>query len=140
MALLVFINAALFCAIALLHFYWAFGGRHFKFTVLPKHAEGQTVFQPGFFSTIVVAVGLVIFAFITLGNLGWFDEFIPHQFIHYATLVIGAIFILRAIGDFKFIGFFKKVKGTDFADNDTRIFSPIALLMGVVSIAIVIWN
>ena len=39
--------------------------------------------------------------------------------------------IVRAIGDFKYVGFFKQRRGTRFALLDTRFYSPLALALGV---------
>jgi hypothetical protein len=38
---------------------------------------------------------------------------------------------LRALGEFRYIGFFKRVRGTPFARMDSRYYSPLALLLGV---------
>ena len=50
-------------------------------------------------------------------NLGW---------------ILSVIFIIRAIGDFNFLGFFKKRKNTPFAIYDTIYFSPLCLVFGVI--------
>jgi hypothetical protein len=36
-----------------------------------------------------------------------------------------AVFGLRAIGDFRYLGFFKRVTGTRFARADTLVYSPL---------------
>jgi hypothetical protein len=45
--------------------------------------------------------------------------------------VLGAVFVLRAIGERKLVGFFKRVRGTAFARWDTWLFSPLCLALGV---------
>jgi len=37
---------------------------------------------------------------------------------------------LRAIGEFKYLGFFKKIKNTEFAIADSKLFSPLSLAIG----------
>ena len=49
------------------------------------------------------------------------------------TLVVAAAFLLRAIGDFRLVGFFKRVRNTRFAAWDTRLFSPLSLGIGIAS-------
>ena len=140
MPLLIIINTIIFTLIAALHIYWALGGKRFLKAVLPTNTKGQSIFQPKFSATLLVAVGLVAFALITLGNLGIFDDFIPGKYINYGTYGIAAIFFLRAIGDFKFVGFTKKIKGTEFASNDSKIYSPLCLYIGLTSLAIAVLN
>ncbi len=51
-----------------------------------------------------------------------------------ATGVIGALFVLRAIGEFRLVGFFKRVRGTAFARWDTALFSPLSLAIGLAAL------
>ncbi len=53
---------------------------------------------------------------------------------NYTGWLISAIFIIRAIGDFNAVGFFKKIKQTEFANYDTKYFSPLCLSLGAVFI------
>ena len=41
------------------------------------------------------------------------------------------IFIIRAIGDFRYLGFFKEVKSTEFGTMDTWLYSPLCLMISV---------
>ena len=54
----------------------------------------------------------------------------------YGLYVVASIFLIRAIGDFNYVGFFKKVTTTEFAINDTKYFSPLCLFLGVVGLLI----
>ncbi len=140
-AILIFINSLIFLFISGLHIYWAFGGRWAMNAVIPtKTGSQEKMFQPGIFATLIVAVGLLLFATITLGNLGWFDYLMNRKYIGYATIAIACIFLIRAIGDFKYAGFFKRIKDTDFARNDTRIYSPLCLLIAVLAFMITYLN
>jgi len=53
--------------------------------------------------------------------------------------LIAAAFALRAIGDFRYVGFFKRVRESRFARLDTFAYSPLctllALLIGFSAIA-----
>jgi hypothetical protein len=40
---------------------------------------------------------------------------------------MGLVFLVRAVGEFKLVGFFKRVRGTSFARWDTWLFSPLCL-------------
>ena len=54
----------------------------------------------------------------------------------YVGWVISSIFILRSIGDFKYIGFFKKLKTSKFGKMDSKLFSPLCLTIGLIGIII----
>ena len=41
---------------------------------------------------------------------------------HYGLWIIASLFMLRAIGEFKYVGFFKKYKHIQFGKNDTRYY------------------
>jgi hypothetical protein len=45
----------------------------------------------------------------------------------------------RAVGDFNYIGFFKRRRTTAFAGLDTRLYSPLALALGL-GAGIVAWG
>ncbi|WP_367946795.1 DUF3995 domain-containing protein [Leptospira santarosai] len=47
------------------------------------------------------------------------------------NVLLSAMFLFRAIGDFRLVGFFKKIRGTKFAKNDTAFFSPLCLLLSI---------
>lgn len=120
------------------HVYWALNGHLGKSGILPTLHDGKPVIDPGIVGTFAVAAFLGICAFITIGSLDIYDAFIPNTVIKYATLVIAILFLLRAMGDFKYVGFFKKIKGTHFAKNDRLYFSPLCLFLGLSSVAIVL--
>lgn len=139
MNLLVLINTTIFILLSFLHFYWALGGNWGMEGVVPTFAhEGKKIFKPGLHGTMAVGIAMGGCAFITIGNTGIFDQSLSHTFIKYATTAIGALFLFRAIGEFKYIGFFKKVKGTLFAKNDTQYYSPLCLIVASVSF-LIIW-
>ena len=48
--------------------------------------------------------------------------------------VIPIIFLLRAIGEFKYVGIFKRVKKTKFGRFDTKLFSPLCLIISILGI------
>ena len=47
-------------------------------------------------------------------------------------------FLARAIGDFRLVGFTKRVRGTRFAELDTRLLSPLCVCIDAASAAIAI--
>jgi glucan phosphoethanolaminetransferase (alkaline phosphatase superfamily) len=139
-AFFVAINTYIFFILSAIHFYWAFGGTLWYADVLPTNSAGSKRMNPGVMATFIVAFGLLFLAFITIGNRGIWDKHIRRKYFAYGALVISIIFLIRAIGDFKFIGFFKTIKQTRFAENDTWFFSPLCLFIGIVSLLVFIFN
>ncbi|HPH99628.1 MAG TPA: DUF3995 domain-containing protein [Chitinophagaceae bacterium] len=136
MNILIAINTFIFLILSIIHIYWACGGKWAYYSVLPIKTDGQFLFKPSKLSTLMVACGFMIFALITAGNCGFMHKLLDRKYIHYGTWGIAIIFIVRAIGDFKFVGFAKTIKSTPFAINDNKIFSPLSLIIGMMSLLI----
>src|SRR5262249_31406864 len=98
--------------LAAVHLYWAAGGQAGKAAAVPT-AEGRAVIKPSALSTAMVAVGLCVIAAILAFRIGWLkltglaDDNIV---VHIAAWLIAAAFALRAIGDFHYVGFFKRIR------------------------------
>jgi hypothetical protein len=56
----------------------------------------------------------------------------------YGLWILMTLFILRAIGDFKYMGFFKKIKNTKFGQNDTKYFAPLCLIIGILTLLVAV--
>jgi hypothetical protein len=132
----VIINTVLFLLLSILHFYWTLGGKLWYEDVLPTNLKGTNRLNPSTASGLIISFGLLLLAFITVGNQGLFDKYFNGKYFRYGTLVIALIFFLRAIGDFRFIGFFKTVNKTRFGINDTLFFSPLCLFIAILSLFI----
>lgn len=127
---------SIFLIISLIHFYWAFGGKWGLDSALPKASNGQKMLAPGSLATTVVALGLLSFAFLILIKLDFLEIEIPAIIFEYGLWGVSAIFALRAIGDFKYAGFFKKIKNTDFSRMDSKLYTPLCLFLAFASIII----
>ncbi|WP_435254673.1 DUF3995 domain-containing protein [Tenacibaculum sp. A30] len=123
--------------ISLIHVYWAFGGTLWVNAVIPTKIANEKAMNPPKILTFLVAMVIsgfpVVYAekiqLFTLGSMPtWLKE--------YGLYVVASIFLIRAIGDFNYVGFFKKVKATEFAINDTKYFSPLCLFLGGVGLLI----
>lgn len=124
-----------FLFLSLIHFYWAFGGKWGLKNALPQSEKGETLFQPSAFASIIVGIGLFLMGLFFVFKGGWITLVIPEFILFYGQYVIGGIFLLRAIGDFKHVGFFKKIRNTSFSKNDSKIFSPLCLLLGILCLS-----
>ncbi|MCW3116685.1 MAG: hypothetical protein JWM28_767 [Chitinophagaceae bacterium] len=140
MIVLILLNSLLFLLLALLHIYWAFGGQWALDIAIPATRKGKKTFKPGVLGPLTIASGLLLFGFITIANSGIFYNLVETKVIHYGNWAISIIFLLRAIGDFKFVGFAKRIRHTDFALYDTKIYSPLAFAIATISFVIGTWS
>ena len=136
MIFLILINTTIFILLSFLHIYWALGGNRGMSDILPTLSDGQRRFRTGTYARLTVGAAMGGFAFITIGNMGIFNAYLSRDFIRYATTAIGVVFLLRAVGDFRYIGFFKKATGTRFARNDSRYYIPLSITIAVISFII----
>ena len=120
-------------AVAALHFYWSFGGRYGLASAAPS-LQGKSEFKPSKTLTFVVACLIVTLA--ALAILLVADNRPFPNFLAYCGYAVAAVFVFRAIGDFKYIGLFKKVYNSSFSSKDTMYFSPLCLILGVAFIVL----
>ncbi|MDE1208357.1 DUF3995 domain-containing protein [Tenacibaculum larymnensis] len=124
-------------SISLIHVYWAFGGTLWVDAVIPTKTANEKAMNPPKALTFVVAIVIGAFAVVYAEKIQLFTlNSMPIWLQDYGLYVVASIFIIRAIGDFKYVGFFKKTKTTEFAVNDTKYFSPLCLFLGVVGLLI----
>ncbi|MFN0215860.1 MAG: DUF3995 domain-containing protein [Saprospiraceae bacterium] len=127
-------NALIFVLLSGLHFYWMFGGKWALAQALPSSEnEGEKLLSPGPMACLAVALGLFGFAFynVSLG-IGFMQDQTPEA-TKWIIWAITGIFLLRAVGDFRYVGFFKKVKNTAFSKMDTKWYAPLCLYLGLSS-------
>ncbi|MCU0444108.1 MAG: DUF3995 domain-containing protein [Microscillaceae bacterium] len=127
--ILIIFETLIFVVLSALHIYWALGGRLYWAAALPQFSSGKQVFVPSVGATWLVAWGLLGFAGATVAALPAFPHILSIPIVFWLNLAIGSIFLLRAIGDFKYIGFSKKIKNTAFARQDTRWYSPLCAVL-----------
>ncbi len=128
---LLLINGLLLSIVTLIHVYWIMGGRWGLDAALP-YREGVAVFRPGRLATLAVTIvfaGMAVFFFVKAGWFAHLQVSFPAWINHYGLWILTGIFLFRAIGDFRYIGFFKRVRVGEFARLDTRFYSPLCLLL-----------
>ena len=120
---------------AAFHLHWAFGGRLGYSVSLPQRPDGSAVmahrlpwWRP---AAGAVALGLVALALLLVAFAGHLPLPLPRGFARAALLATGAAFVARALLPNRYVGFFKSLRSTRWALFDTRLYSPLFLLLGL---------
>ena len=128
------ILVVVFAILGVIHLSWVFGSKWGFAESLPTNEKGERVLNPKKFDSAIVGLGLCFFALFYLIKSGLFTLDIPSWIAQYGSWIIPSIFLLRVIGDFKYIGFFKRIKETDFGKRDSKLFSPLCLGIGLIGV------
>lgn len=94
--------------------------------------QGTRVLNPTPADSIIVGIVLLLFGLFYLFLVGLTKPKLLVIVRNIGLWVIPIIFILRAMGDFKYIGFFKQIKSTEFAHYDTIFYSPLCLTIALI--------
>ena len=125
--------------VVVFHVYWGLGGRMMADVVIPAKLTltgPQKLFSPSPLAAFVVAGYLA-----AIMLLAWLVAEKQPLLLYLETLrillgIAGIIFVIRAIGYFRYVVFLKRVKGTHFARWDNCLFSPFILCVGAACIMV----
>lgn len=124
------LNTVILLIISGIHVYWGAGGQWALAGAIPQ-MDGKSAFRPGRVATLIVALGLAIFAALHLARMGWLPLPLSAIWLRYSLLAVGGIFFIRAVGDFRYVGFFKRITDTAFAKLDTAYYVPLCLVLSI---------
>jgi len=124
--------ATILAGLSAIHLYWAVGGRRGQGAVVPT-VDGRPRFSPSSTATVVVAALLALSAALVAGGVsGW----PPRWVFRVGGAGVGLVLIARAVGEGRYLGFFKRERGTQFARRDTWLYSPLCLLLGSMAVTV----
>lgn len=132
-----FISAILsiiFLVLGIIHINWAIGNSWGLSKALPTSENGDKLFTPGTFACLAVGIALTVVCLFY--QIRPQDDNPKNWIFDYGGWLIPALFLIRAMGDFKYVGFFKKVTSTEFAMMDTKYYTPLCLGIGVLGIIV----
>ena len=134
------VNIIIFVVISAFHFYWVIGKQKVDLQPVIPHINGKPVFVPtkiggGFIATLLIGASILVY--LNANNI-W--PFIPESFYKIALGMLSITMLLRAIGEFKLVGFFKKIKNSKFAEMDTKYYSPLCLYLCISCLYLVLKN
>jgi hypothetical protein len=112
-------------ALAGLHVYWAAHGRAGGGAAVPSRPGGPALFVPSTAGTLAVAAALALAAWIVAVTGGLARPVGPRWLYALGAWGLGLVLGARTIGDFRYVGLFKRVRGTPFAALDDRVYTPV---------------
>ena len=119
--------SAVFVALAAWHFKMALSVT-MDTRAIPS-VDGKPLFEPSKAATAAVGVVLLLFAALVAATAGFISTGLPRDVLAWLCYGLALGLFARAIGEFKYVGFFKKVRGSEFARMDTLLYSPLCLMM-----------
>ncbi len=128
--LVAWVLIAVFASLSLIHIYWLFGGRVGQRAAIPE-IDGTPVFQPSTLSTCMVAMGLALCTVVIAATAEILTVPLSPIVLAWMTRALAAILLVRAIGDFRLVGFFKRIHHSRFARLDTTVYSPLCLALAI---------
>jgi hypothetical protein len=127
-ALLAILLCSILAVLSGVHIYWALGGAGGIGAVIPE-IRGQPLFAPSRLATVGVAGGLALAAVVAALRGGLFWPAGDHVGLRLGAMVVGVVFAVRAVGERRYVGLFKRVKGTRFARRGTWLFTPLWVII-----------
>jgi hypothetical protein len=120
-----------FLLLSALHFYWGLGGKWGFNAAIPTRQNHEKVLHPTAVQCFAVAFGLLGFGLFILVRVQILNFNLPPWLLKYGLWALSVLFLARAFGEFKYVGFFKSVRSTQFGQFDTKYYSPLCLVVGM---------
>ena len=131
MTVLAWTLGLVFAALGLVHVAWAFGGLAGGLAAVVPERDGAPLFRPGRLASLTVALLLFLAAALVLARGGVLSSLGQPAIATLGCWTIAMVMLARAVGEFRYLGFFKRVRGTRFARWDTRLYSPLCLALAI---------
>ncbi len=117
--------------VSAMHWYWMAGGTKGSSAAIPARGS-ELLFRPTKIATGIVATAMAAAGWFVLELGGVVERLLFAGWFHtYGGWALACVFLIRSIGEFRWVGFFKREKGTLFAKWDTVLYSPLCLCIGV---------
>jgi hypothetical protein len=100
-------------------------------SVAVPYLNGRPLFVPSVTATAAAGVGLLLCALLVLSTAGVVPVGLSPRVLSVLCAGLALVLLLRAVGDFRYVGFFKSVRGSRFATLDTWCYSPACFALSV---------
>jgi hypothetical protein len=129
------VSSAIFFLSTLIHGYWTLGGKIGLAAAVPEE-DGKFVYYMTPMSIFAIMFVSLLAGVVMLGRIGLFSDLQPEFIYRWLPWVSAAIFTLRAVGDFRYSGLFKKVKVSAFAYWDNLVVTPLCIINALASLVV----
>jgi len=126
-----------FAVLALWHFYMALAPAAGLSSAVPS-VRGKPLFVPSAGATAAVGIALASCAALVAATAGLLPLGLPRLALVWLCYGLALGLLARAVGEFRYVGFFKRVRDSRFAKLDSLVYSPLCLLLsgGVALVAV----
>jgi hypothetical protein len=107
-------------------------GRFHTYYIMPV-CENESIHK-GRFWFLVQSIGLFFAALVVVARTWQYSQGYSDNVMNNLYYAVSAFFLLRAVGEFKHMGLFKSKSQGKFARIDTRIVTPLAIVMFLLSV------
>jgi hypothetical protein len=122
-------------ALSALHVAWALRKGPSFAGVVPTDGD-RPLFVPSAGASLAVALALAAAALLCAMRAGFAPLPVPAWIARIGVWGVALAFAARAFGERRYVGFFKRVRGTLFARRDTRFYSPLCVLIAALACAL----
>jgi hypothetical protein len=102
---------------------------------VPEKIGGGLAFRPRPLETAVVALLILVACYFLVAEAELLSGLEANRWTRWGSIFCAAVFVIRTVGDFRYVGFFKRYKHSMFAKYDTWLFSPLCLFLGAAFVA-----
>lgn len=134
-----FIAACMLFVVSLLHVYWAFHGTWGKGAVIPER-DGKQVFSPHSGMTLLIAALLAFAGVILLVRASYIPFRINAFLLESGAWICAVVFALRVVGEFNYVGLFKRKRDTTFAKMDSCLYVPLCAFLSLAFLLSIFYN
>jgi hypothetical protein len=130
---LALLGAVVFTGLTVVHVRWAFTGPGGFTASVPTRPDGSPVLSPGPLAALGVAALLLASGWLLLERAGLGPGLLAAPLPAIGAAGVAVVLLLRGIGDFRYVGLFKRVRGTPFGRMDSRFCTPLVLALAAVA-------
>lgn len=95
--------------------------------------KSRRPFVPGLVASAAVAIALLMDAVVSGLQARVLSSGLPAWLPRLGVRAVSFVVAVRTVGDFRYVGFFKRVQGTVFARRDSRFYSPLCLAISLLA-------
>ena len=127
-------NLSAFVALSIMHSFWFLGGKTGLKYAFPNNSKHKKKRHGP--AKVVLLLYILLFITMSLFCIAQTDilsGIFNKETIIWGNRITGIIFMARALGSFKYVGFTKTFRGSEFAKLDTFMISPLCLAVAICS-------